>query len=320
MRNIKNNQAPVIFLMGPTASGKTSIAIDLVKSLPADIISVDSAMVYRGLDIGTAKPSIDIQKIAPHRLIDICNPIDTYSAGKFVCDALIEIKAIQSNNRIPLLVGGTGMYFRALEQGFSELPSTDSATRTRLASQAREFGWEYMYSRLAEIDPDSAERIHKNDPQRIQRALEIYEITGKSATQLYSEGRVSSLNQPVIKIIVAPENRKNLHITIEKRFLQMIKDGLIEEVKALYEQEDINANLPSMRMVGYRQVWSYLDREISYNDMINKGIIATRQLAKRQLTWFRSEANALWIDSNKPELLDLLLNYIQFDTTTTSRI
>lgn len=306
--------------MGPTASGKTSIAIDLVKSLPADIISVDSAMVFRGLNIGTAKPSVEIQHVAPHRLIDICNPIDTYSAGQFVRDALVEIKAIQSNNRIPLLVGGTGMYFRALEQGFSELPSTDSTIRTRLDLQARENGWEYMYSRLAEIDPDSAMRIHKNDPQRIQRALEIYEITGKSATQWYSKGRVSSLNQPVIKIIVAPENRNKLHVKIEKRFQQMIENGLIEEVKALFEQEDINANLPSMRLVGYRQVFSYLDREISYNDMIYKGIVATRQLAKRQLTWLRSEANALWIDSNKPEISDFLLNYIQFDTTTVGRI
>lgn len=311
---------PVIFLMGPTASGKTAVAVDLVNALPTDIISVDSAMVYRGMDIGTAKPSAEIQKIAPHRLIDICDPVESYSAGHFVHDALIEIDEIQSNQRIPLLVGGTGLYFRSLQQGFSRLPTADTAIRSRLEAEAQEKGWNYMYKRLLDVDPGSSARIHPNDPQRIQRALEIYEITGKPASDLYARGRMISLDYPVIKIILAPENREQLHATIESRFMQMIEAGLLDEVKQLQERGDLGPALPSMRLVGYRQVCLYLNGDISYNDMIKKGIASTRQLARRQLTWLRSEKNALWVDSNKSEISHFLLNYLQSHSLMSTRL
>ena len=318
--NMPTNTSPLIFLMGPTASGKTSIAINLVEELSADIISVDSAMVYRGMDIGTAKPSAQQLVNTPHRLIDICDPIDPYSAGNFVRDATIEIEEIQNQDKISLLVGGTGLYFRSLEQGFSQLPPADSKIRSRLVEEANEHGWAHMYSKLTTVDPVSAERIHKNDPQRIQRALEIFEITGKAASDLYSKGRFAALKQPILKIIVAPEERKTLHKIIKVRFLQMIEDGLVDEVKHLFERGDLNATMPSMRLVGYRQVWSYLEGRINYNDMINKAIIATRQLAKRQLTWLRSEQNALWIDSNKPNLSQYLLNYFRSNPLTSDRL
>ena len=297
--------------MGPTASGKTRVAVDLVKNSPVDIISVDSAMVYRGLDIGTAKPGADILKIAPHRLIDICDPDASYSAGQFVEDATTEIAAIHSQGRIPLLVGGTGLYFRSLESGFSDLPGTDPVIRARLDEEAKAMGWEYMYSRLADIDPKSVERIHRNDPQRIQRALEIYEISGIPPSELYARGRKSSHSHPVIKVIIAPEDRKDLHAAIEERFLKMLEAGFVEEVAGLRDRVNLDPGMPSMRLVGYRQVWSYLDATCDYNTMIKKGIVATRQLAKRQLTWLRSEQNALWLDSNNAELSQFLLNYLK---------
>lgn len=302
---------PVIFLMGPTASGKTQIASELVQQLPVDIISVDSAMVYRGLDIGTAKPSEDILNIAPHRLINICDPVDIYSAGNFVCDAKREIEAIQSKGRIPLLVGGTGLYFRSLEQGFSPLPEANPAIRARLNEELNEKGLASLYSRLLSVDPQSESRIHKNDPQRIQRALEIYEETGKPASSWYSQGRVNCIESPVIKLVIAPNNKDQLHNTIEVRFMKMLDRGLVEEVKGLQKQNNLHVDLPSMRLVGYRQVCSYLDGELSYKQMINKGIIATRQLAKRQYTWLRREENAHWVDSEMTQMSQYLRNYIE---------
>jgi tRNA dimethylallyltransferase len=297
--------------MGPTASGKTKVAVDLVAQAPFDIISVDSAMVYRGLDIGTAKPSVDILKEAPHRLIDICDPENSYSAGQFVQDASEEIATIHALGRIPLLVGGTGLYFRSLEAGFSELPGSDPVIRSRLEEEACQKGWEYMYTRLAEIDPQSTMRIHRNDPQRIARALEIYELTGTPPSVLYAQGRNAVLRQPIIKVIIAPKERKTLHDTIESRFLQMLEAGFVEEVAELRDRGNLDQGMPSMRLVGYRQIWSYLNADIDYNTMIKKGIVATRQLAKRQLTWFRSEQNAFWVDSDTPELSQFLLNYLK---------
>ncbi len=287
---------PVIFLMGPTATGKTEIAVSLSRQNPIDVISVDSAMVYRGMDIGTAKPSKVLLKEVPHRLIDICEPDETYSAAKFRLDALLAINEIHSQNRIPLLVGGTGLYFRALETGISDLPDADAEVRQQLESEAEQIGWQAMHRRLAEIDPASAERIHSNDPQRIQRALEIYEISGRSMTDHYEDETTNPFPFEVIKIILNPDDRSILHERIKHRFLNMLDEGLVEEVRTFHENKRFIGSLPSMRTVGYRQVWNYLDGETDYEEMIEKGIIATRQLAKRQMTWLRKEENGIWLD------------------------
>jgi tRNA dimethylallyltransferase len=295
---------PVIFLMGPTATGKTNIAAELFKRLPIELISVDSALVYRGMDIGTAKPSREFLNNAPHRLIDICEPDETYSAARFRNDALLAIDEIHSKNRTPLLVGGTGLYFRALESGISDLPDADAEIRQRLESEARDIGWQAMHDRLAEIDPVSAERIHPNDPQRIQRALEIYEISGRSMTDHYDDGDVSPLPFELIKIILNPGNRSRLHERIEHRFMKMLDEGLVDEVRAFHANGRFSGSLPAMRMVGYRQVWNYLDGKSDYEEMVEKGIAATRQLAKRQMTWLRKEENGIWLDSDESGLLD----------------
>ncbi len=301
----------MIFLMGPTASGKTDIAAQLVQRLPLEIISVDSAMVYRGMDIGTAKPDAALLKIAPHRLINICEPYESYSAGNFVIDARQEIMQIHAAGKIPLLVGGTGLYFRSLEKGFSNLPTSDPDVRKKLTSQLKNKGLEYLYEELISVDPESAERINKNDPQRIQRALEIFELTGTPASLWYAKGRENQIEYPVVKIIVAPNDRALLHNRIEQRFSQMLEQGLVEEVKALRQRDDLHSGLPSMRLVGYRQVWQHLDGDCSYKQMINKGIIATRQLAKRQFTWLRKEENAHWVDSEQTELSQYLQYFIE---------
>lgn len=293
---------PVIFLMGPTATGKTEIAVSLSRQNPIDVISVDSAMVYRGMDIGTAKPSKVLLKEVPHRLIDICEPDETYSAAKFRLDALLAINEIHSQNRIPLLVGGTGLYFRALETGISDLPDADAEIRQQLESEAEQIGWQAMHRRLAEIDPASAERIHSNDPQRIQRALEIYEISGRCITDHYEEETTNPFSFEVIKIILNPDDRSILHKRIKHRFLNMLDEGLVEEVRTFHKNKRFIGSLPSMRMVGYRQVWNYLDGETDYEDMIEKGIIATRQLAKRQMTWLRKEKNGVWLDCDESGL------------------
>ncbi len=311
MGNNASNESPVVFLMGPTATGKTCLAAELVQHLPLDIISVDSDMVYRGMDIGTAKPDKTILQSAPHRLINICDPTERYSAGNFVADARREMEQVYAAVKIPLLVGGTGLYFRSLEKGFSVLPAADPVIRERLTSQLQEKGLQYLYDCLIAVDPESAERINKNDPQRIQRALEIYEATGTPASKWYAKGRIQQMEHPVVKIVVAPQERSVLYNRIEQRFLKMLESGLVEEVKALRQRGDLHAGLPSMRLVGYRQVWQHLDGEYSYKQMINKGIIATRQLAKRQFTWLRKEENAHWVDSEQPKLSQYLQNYIE---------
>jgi len=301
---------PVIFLMGPTASGKTALAVELVRSMPVDIISVDSAMVYRGMDIGTAKPGADILAVAPHRLINVCEPEQVYSAGQFCVDARREIAAVHAQGRIPLLVGGTGLYFRSLQFGFSEMPAADPEVRARIEAQAQAVGWGVLHERLAVVDPVAAARIHQNDPQRIQRALEIYELTGKPITTLHEQGRTQALVNPVIKLIVAPAQRTDLGEHIRNRFMNMLEQGLVTEVERLRARPGLTASSTAMRLVGYRQVWSYLDGEYDYNTMIEKGIYATNQLAKRQLTWLRSEQNAHWIDANHPKLSHYLLNFL----------
>ncbi|MDM8567511.1 tRNA (adenosine(37)-N6)-dimethylallyltransferase MiaA [Candidatus Halobeggiatoa sp. HSG11] len=294
--------SPCIFLMGPTASGKTELAIFLTKHLPCDIISVDSAMVYRGMDIGTAKPSADILAMAPHRLIDIRDPADIYSVGRFVEDAHAEIQAIHAAGRIPLLVGGTMLYFSSLLKGLSELPTANPEIRQALDEQATRIGWPAMHQQLVQIDQQAAQQIHPNDSQRIQRALEVYAVSGRSITAWRSETKIQNWLYPTIKLILAPEQRSILHTNIAKRFDIMLEQGFIEEVQQLFKRTDLDISLPSMRCVGYRQVWYYLEGKLEYADLPEKAVVATRQLAKRQLTWLRTLTDTVWFDNQKPDL------------------
>lgn len=288
--------------MGPTASGKTDLALALAERLPCDIISVDSALVYRGMDIGTAKPDAEVLKRFPHRLIDILDPAESYSAAQFRQDALREMQTITEAGRIPLLVGGTMLYFRALTEGLSVLPPADPAVRARLESEAANRGWQWMHQRLAEVDPGSAARIHPNDPQRLQRALEVYEITGKSMSELIAKPGETLMYQP-LKLVLAPGNRELLRERIAVRFRQMLAQGLVAEVEGLYQRADLTPDLPSIRCVGYRQVWEYLQGKMDAASMEERAIIATRQLAKRQFTWLRKEKEGHWIDSQNENVL-----------------
>lgn len=305
------NNNTVIFIMGPTASGKTDIAVKLTEIYPMDIISVDSAMIYRGMDIGTAKPHQDILTHAPHQLINICDPTENYSAAQFCKDAYIEIANIFNKNRIPLFVGGTMLYFKALQQGLSPLPSADNEIRQKILQEAEQIGWVALHDRLKEIDPDSAKRIHPNDPQRLQRALEIYEITHQKPSAIYADQNKSIFPYRMINIILAPSHREILRERIATRFHNMLQQGFIEEVMQLRARGDLNLNMPSMRAVGYKQVWEYLDGKFTYDEMIEKGIIATRQLAKRQLTWLRTWPDAQWFDSLDEEVFDKINHYIR---------
>ena len=302
---------PAVCLMGPTASGKTDLAVTLVEQLPMDIISVDSVMVYRGMDIGSAKPDPDTLARAPHRLIDIRDPAEAYSAAQFREDALREMAGISAAGRIPLLVGGTMLYFRALLTGLSTLPSADAEIRTRLEAEAEAEGWASLHRRLTEVDAAAAVRIHPNDPQRIQRALEVYELTGIPLSELQQQ---QAIDQPlpyrIIKLAVAPADRGILHQRIAARFEGMLRSGLVEEVEGLRRRGDLHLDLPALRAVGYRQVWEFLEGDIDYTEMMERGIIATRQLAKRQFTWLRSEQALTLLDSLDGQLLDKALKYI----------
>ena len=290
-------EAPLaVFLMGPTASGKTGVAVELVQQLPLEIISVDSALVYRGMDIGTAKPDAGTLRTAPHRLIDIRDPAQSYSAAEFRADALREMEDIRRHGRIPLLVGGTTLYFRALEQGLSALPGADPGVRAELEAQARDQGWAAMHARLAEVDPAAAARIHPNDPQRIQRALEVYTLTGSSLSELCAAGREGPPANRFLKIILAPQERALLHARIRQRFESMLEQGFLDEVRGLRARGDLHGDLPSMRAVGYRQAWDYLDGKLSAEEWVERAVIATRQFAKRQMTWLRSETDSHWVD------------------------
>ncbi|MFQ5488002.1 MAG: tRNA (adenosine(37)-N6)-dimethylallyltransferase MiaA [Gammaproteobacteria bacterium] len=293
----RQNLPPAIFLMGPTASGKTGIAVELAQRLPCEIISVDSAMVYRGMDIGTAKPDAEILAAAPHRLIDICDPLESYSAARFREDALREMAAIVAAGRIPLLVGGTMLYFRALEQGLSALPAANEAIRARLEAQAVEKGWGWMHQRLQALDPVAAARIHPNDPQRIQRALEVYELSGRTLTELTAAEDKTSIPYRLIKMGLLFEARDELHRRIAVRFDTMLQQGFRAEVEALYRRGDLHSALPAMRAVGYRQLWAFLAGETDYEEALRRAVIATRQLAKRQMTWLRSEQDCHWLDA-----------------------
>ena len=290
---------PAVFLMGPTASGKTGLAIALRECFPLDIISVDSALVYRGMDIGTAKPDRATLRRAPHALIDLRDPSASYSAAEFREDALAEMARITERGRVPLLVGGTMLYFRALSRGLAELPPASPELRQRIEAQAREQGWQALHERLAALDPEAARRIHPNDPQRIQRALEVIGLSGRRMSDLQRRQPPPQLPYRVLRIVVCPQPRSVLHQRIGARFRQMLEQGFLDEVRALRARGDLRRDLPSMRCVGYRQAWSHLEGEIGYEEMCRKAVAATRQLAKRQLTWLRQESGALWYDLNE---------------------
>lgn len=298
----------LVFVMGPTAAGKTELAVESAELLGCELISVDSALVYRGMDIGTAKPDAETLRRAPHKLIDIIEPTEAYSAANFRQDALREIEDSLQRGKTPLLVGGTMLYYRALQQGLSELPAADEVVRQQLEEDARKLGWEQMHARLAEVDPESAQRIHPNDPQRIQRALEVYEVTGRSLSQFWHEQTSQKLPYNVIKIAFFPQDREALRQRIATRFGQMLDQGFVEEVEALRARGDLHLELPSMRCVGYRQVWEYLEGQLNHAEMVDKAVTATRQLAKRQLTWLRKETNCNFYDIEPTNYKKILKN------------
>ncbi|NGN98992.1 tRNA (adenosine(37)-N6)-dimethylallyltransferase MiaA [Grimontia sp. S25] len=290
-----------IFLMGPTASGKTDLAIGLRKQFPVEIISVDSALIYKEMDIGTAKPTADELALAPHRLIDILDPSEAYSAADFRADALREMEEIVAKGRIPLLVGGTMLYFKALLEGLSPLPPADPAIRAKIEQEAKEHGWQALHDELCNIDPVAGARIHPNDPQRLSRALEVFRISGKTLTEL-TETKGEPLPYEVHQFAIAPKERGELHRRIELRFQKMMEAGFEAEVRKLYDRGDLNPDMPSIRCVGYRQMWDYLAGSCSLDDAVYRGVCATRQLAKRQITWLRSWDNLTWLDSDDAEL------------------
>ena len=281
---------PIVLLMGPTAAGKTELAARLVERMPADIVSVDSAMVYRGMDIGTGKPPPAVLARAPHRLVDIREVTEPYSAGEFRRDATKEIEAIRARGRIPLLVGGTFLYFRALERGIAPLPRAVPAVRARLADEGERRGWPALHARLATVDPASARRIHPNDAQRIQRALEVLEVSGRRLSEWHrcAARRPSGPAGPLVRLALAPADRGDLHRAIADRFRTMLERGLVDEVRRLAARPGVGPELPSMRAVGYRQVFEHLEGRTGHDAMVERAVAATRQLARRQLTWLRS--------------------------------
>jgi len=296
--NIKS-ALPVVFILGPTASGKTSIASELLQLCACKLISVDSTQVYRGMDIGSAKPSAAELLSAPHELIDIREPWETYSAADFCTDATRLICDARSEGKVPVLVGGTMMYYRALEEGLADMPAASAEVREQIANDAETHGWIYVHEQLATVDPEAAERIHPNDPQRLQRALEVYLLTGEPISQRQRQSGTGHIQGKLMKFGLYPENRADLHQSIARRFDDMIDAGLIEEVEALSASELITPSLPSQRAVGYRQVWDMLSGQISRGELADKGKAATRQLAKRQLTWMRGMDELVLLDSQK---------------------
>lgn len=297
--------------MGPTTAGKTQLAFALCPKLKCEIISVDSAMVYKHMNIGTAKPTSQELVSIPHHLINIRDPKEIYSAANFRRDAIVAIKSIQTKNKTPLLVGGTMLYFKALQFGIAKIPSQNAAIRARLNSEAARFGWPALHARLKQIDPMSAAKIHPNDSQRIQRALEVYALTKQPLSTLQQNTAETHTPYKFLNIAIAPRDRKILHDRITKRFDQMLKLGLIDEVKILHERGDLNPNLPAMRTVGYRQILAYLDGKLTFDMMREKAITATRRLAKRQLTWLRSWPELHWFDSCAPDLVVQVMRLIE---------
>ena len=288
--------------MGPTASGKTALACELSERFPLDLVSVDSALVYRGMDIGTAKPDLATLARYPHALVDIRDPGQPYSAADFCADALPAMRRISARGRVPLLVGGTGLYFRALQQGLSDLPQADPAVRTRLAAEARQSGWPALHARLARLDPLAADRIGHNDVQRLQRALEVIELTGRPLSELQRGGMTTRFPWRVLRLALLPADRSLLHERIARRFDVMLADGFLDEVRALRIRGDLHADLPAIRAVGYRQAWEHLDGRTDPAEFRDRAVFATRQLAKRQITWLRSDYGARLFDPDRPGL------------------
>jgi len=309
---------PVICLMGPTASGKTELAMHLYDHFPCELVSVDSVLVYRGMDVGSAKPDAQTLERYPHHLIDILDPAEAYSAARFREDVTPLLADITARGRIPLLVGGTMLYFKALAGGLAQMPSADAVVRARIEMMAQAAGWESVHAELARVDPVAAERIHPNDPQRIQRAYEVFLLTGITLTQMHAQqsaekgasgpSEAAVLPYTMHYLAVAPQDRTVLHERIAERFVLMMKQGLVPEVEALRNRGDLNSAMPSIRAVGYRQVWDYLDGKLDESEMVQRGIIATRQLAKRQFTWLRGwHAEIEWLDSLDPKRFEQAL-------------
>ncbi len=296
-----------VFIAGPTASGKTALAVDLVQTGRFEIISVDSALVYRGMDIGTAKPDKQTLELAPHRLIDICDPVEAYSAARFRQDALAAMQEITRAGKIPLLVGGTMLYFKALQYGLSKLPESSPEVRQKLETELSEQGSLALHQRLRQVDPVISERIHPNDPQRILRALEVYELSGRPLSELQASTGEQVIDYVLKKFVVAPPSREILHERIALRFQQMLDAGFEQEVRNLMKIADMHADLPSMRSVGYRQMLMYIQGQYDRNEMIERGVIATRQLAKRQFTWLRADPEYQWLDSLQANLADAVI-------------
>lgn len=311
--------SPAIFLMGPTAAGKSALALALHARLPVEIVSVDSSQVYRGMDIGTAKPTPEERLRVPHRLIDIRDPAEGYSAAEFCADALREMADISRRGRIPLLVGGTMFYFRALEYGLSELPSADVGVRTRLSAEGAARGWPVLHARLAALDPQTAARLSPNDAQRIQRALEIHELTGQPPSAVKRLPTRPVFPYRAVKIALASE-RPALHARIAARFHAMLELGLVAEVEGLTRRGDLGPEMPSMRTVGYRQVGKYLTGDINYNQMVEQAIAATRQLAKRQMTWLRRYEGVRFLDTTGGPPVDAGLEFLRREAVLRSEL
>ena len=299
---------PAIFVMGPTASGKTDLAIALQEHMPVELINVDSAQIYRQLDIGSAKPDKATLAVAPHRLIDILDPLETYSAADFIADATREMAEISSRGKIPLLVGGTMLYFKALLEGLSDMPSADADIRAEILKQAQDFGWASVHEQLRAVDPESAASLHPNHSQRIQRALEVYRISGVPMSALRREPNIGSVAESyaIKQIALLPNNRNLIHDRIDHRFRKMMDAGFEAEVRGLFQRGDLHEDLPAIRSVGYRQLWQHLQGQCSLDEAVEKGIIATRQLAKRQITWLRNWPSSCEIQvDNETELLSI---------------
>ena len=304
--------SPAICLMGPTASGKTALAIELVQRLPLEIVSVDSAQIYKTMDIGTGKPDAKTLTLAPHRLIDFLDPLESYSAARFCEDARREMADIRAAGKVPLLVGGTMLYFKALRDGLASMPAADERVRADILNQASAKGWAAIHTELAAVDPIAASRIHPNDPQRLQRALEVFRVSGRSLSDWQAmQSPLPDGGDAFVFLSIQPADRSVLHQRIERRFRQMLEDGLVEEVEALYARGDLGPELPSVRSVGYRQVWQYLSQEVGFDGMVERGIIATRQLAKRQITWLRSWSSLQNFDSDDKNLIDGVIRSIE---------
>ena len=307
----RDDRPPAILLAGPTASGKTDLAVFLAERLGLEIVSVDSAMVYRGLDIGTAKPDASVLERVPHRLIDIRDPDEPYSAAEFRADALEAMRQITARGRIPLLVGGTMLYFRALVQGLSDLPSADHRVRRRLEDEAAHVGWEALHARLAVVDPVAARRIHPNDPQRIQRALEVHALTGRAMTELLNGQATATLPWRVVRLALTFADRSLLHERIGRRFDEMMAAGFLDEVEGLFRRPGLSPDLPALRAVGYRQLWQHLEGLWGIDEAVEKAKTATRQLAKRQMTWLRGESYEAVFEAADDRLPERVLKYLQ---------